>query len=443
MMIHKYKKCKAFGLGIVISFAALLAATDNGVAGFVEHKGGPSIKSDMFADNLLASFDAIPVLDYEQAARFPEEYDFFTLDDGDKLDTIKNRLSDPKLLKGQYSYKDDIGNTNTVSDEYAPYYHTYYRLEELRNVALSYKPEPDALKQMRHDAKYKNYGTALFPGNEDKVRSFTMFTQKNSENTKTSYKSGAVRPGIRQVLFYNRDGYKTLDAMPIGFFTIDTMRDLRKDREVREAVDNREPLKIAAWFETKMLMPIQNTTIQLPKETITIAGGESVGQTIARNRRASFLQETIVEAIKTTAYVQIKSADALQFLGFPNAESSDYTGDSLMKSLVGSDVNFVKTDKGYFTFDGPFLSGVTGANNSSVDLDLNSSIRLNFVARDVFSQMLSMYQQVLAMRLKLMVVYSAYRDSPKVNEDDSGKGLVRQTYEEVLEKRKQLDSFTN
>ena len=79
------------------------------------------------------------------------------------------------------------------------------------------------------------------------------------------------------------------------------------------------------------------------------------------------------------------------------------------------------------------MSGDKGAN-----VDINSDIKANFVARNVFSQLLSTYQQVLAARLKLLAAASLYNNSPKTKGDDSGIGQIRQIYLMDKEERENI-----
>lgn len=433
---------KRIFLSSVLSLGLMSLVSFEALAQMPEHIGGPDINADKYSDNLLATFGAVPIVDWESASLYVDEASLYQLKDNNEFKDVQDDISDPKTLKGEFTFVDDAGNTVIANEGETNYHHPYSRLDELRQIALSYKPEPEALKMMRHDNVNKGEGTSLYPGNEDKVRSFTDYTNKTSENTVSYYKGSPVRPGIKQILFYNRDGYQTLEAMPIRTIELNMMDKLTEQREESANFDEREPLKIAAWFEHKLLMPLKDITVELKTETATITGNEEVARSILSDRRKSFLQESILDALRTSAYVQIRSGELLDVLGLPATDGVEPPRENLMNSLIGEGVKFVKTDKGYYTFDGPFISAVTPTNNSSVDTDLNSSLRINFIARDIFAQMLANYQQLLAARLQLQVASSTLLSSPKLSDDESGMGVIRKAYQAELDRREQLEELS-
>ena len=284
-------------------------------------------------------------------------------------------------------------------------------------------------------------GTSLYPQTYDISRNFSdVFTTGTSENRNWEFSGGEQRPGIRQILFFNKDGYQTLDSYEIKPVTVDIMADYRTANE--KFKDDRSPLKIAAWLEKKLLMPFgshgEPVTWTTPKTTVTLVGGESVGESVIKNRRQAFLQENIIEAIKTSAYLQLKTGNILDFLGRPQAPDGAGTygvgadNRNLMTSLIGEDITF-EFDLTRYRFKGDFMSGNKGAN-----VDINSDIKANFIARNVFSQLLSTYQQVLAARLKLLAAASLYHNSPKTRGDDSGIGQIRQIYLMDKEERENI-----
>ena len=443
------------------------------------------IKNDnKYADGLLTDFAAVPIVDVKSARLFDSETKtVYPLTDRDKFSDIEGKLSDSAFLQGYYTFTEDsaevgkTGKTVEVGTEHkGKYHHPYSRLEEIRQVTLSYKPEPELLNKMRFDGEDKNAGTSLYPGNKDETRSFDIDNseKQNSENTVQNPNGGvAVHPGIKQILFYNRNGYQylnpldaslaggsgdsaeivketlpNLQAMPIGVINLEMMDGLTEQREKETdgyPLDDREPLKMAAWFEHKLLMPLKNIKVVVNDKEKLLSGSEEMSKAILAKRRKSFLQESVLDALRVSAYVQIKSARLIDAFGMPEAENGiDRTEEEkkkdLMYSLIGKDVTFTKTDAGSpsgYSFSGPFLYAVSPKENTSVDADLNSSLRANFVARDLFMQMLASYQQILAARLRLRVASSMVADSPRLEEDKEGVGAMQALYEAELEKRKE------
>ena len=164
------------------------------------------------------------------------------------------------------------------------------------------------------------------------------------------------------------------EITPIEF---DMMKEFREKRGItREGT----PLEIAAWFEDKVLL--------------RVGFGRVNDDTIMRKRRTSYLQESIIEALDTVSYVEIRMAEVLDILGYPNAEDGfEKKEPNLMSTLVGD-----------FTYD-PVEQRFKGKDESFIgkDMDLNGTIKSNFIARHTFSQLLSVYQQVLAAKLKFLV----------------------------------------
>jgi len=404
-----------------------------------DYKPVSRVISEVYADNLLATFGDIPVLDAEIAALFFKEEQAFTLKSENRLFNLSYNI--PFNMKSAFVYDVyDGAQLRVVPDiiNYMGIYthtHPFHRLEEIRQMFISFKPEPEGLKKMF------DTGTSLYPETYDLSRNFTPgLTTATSENRWWEFSGGEQHPGIRQILFFNKDGYQTLDSYEIKPVTIDLMADYRRANE--KFKDDRSPLKIAAWLEKKLLMPFGSqqdpVTWTTPKTTVTLVGGESVGDTVIKNRRQAFLQENIIEAIKTSAYIQLKTRDILDFLGRPQAPEGAGTygvgpdNRNLMTSLLGEDITFA-LDLTKYRFQGDFMSGDKGAN-----VDINSDIKANFVARNVFSQLLSTYQQVLAARLKLLAAASLYNNSPKTKGDDSGIGQIRQIYLMDKEERENI-----
>lgn len=429
-------------LGSALSVGLIFAAVTAWAQQMPAHFGGPSVNMNKYSDNLLATFGAVPIVDTESASLFNSEKSFYQLKENNSFSDIQNQISDKELLKGEYTFVDDAGKQVVVNKGANDYYHPYSRLEELRQVALSYKPEPAALNAMRHDTLNKGEGTSLYPGNKDDIRAFDGYINRTSENVATYYKGAAVNPGIKQILFYNRDGYQTLQAMPIRTIDLQMMEDLAKQREESATFDEREPLKIAAWFEHKLLMPAKDVTVTINGRERLLTGGEEMAKSMMSKRRRSFLQESILDALRTSAYVQIKSTELIDVIGLPASDGAQPPQENLMNSLIGEGVTFSKKEKEYYTFDGPFLSAVTPTGNSSVDTDLNSSLRVNFIARDIFMQMLANYQQVLAARLRLRVAASLMKDPPKLSDDEAGVGAVQKIYNEEMQKRKDMQKIS-
>ena len=455
--------------------AGLLSIASMSVAGEVPKHTGGSITNDLYSDNLLEIFGAIPVIDWESAALNAKEEPFYQLKEDNEFDKIKNRISDKKFLKAKYEYYDDsvmndetltgddgdyyrfiAKNPNTtqtyfdfaktkgddalvkVEDDAEDYYHPYSRLEELRQVALSYKPVPKVFDGMLYDGIHKGKGTTIYPGNKDNNR-----VEGAADNDNAT--GDTVNPGIKQILYYNRDGYQydntgtpALNAMPISVFDLHMMDGLTKQHEDAGTVDNREPLRMAAWFEHKLLMPPKDLTVSLNNKDVKLSGGEEVAKRLLAKRRNSFLQESILDAFRTTAYVQLKNIEMLDYWGLPAANGALPPDNNLMKSLIGKNIKIADKDKKKYKFEGPFMSSVSASDNQSVDTDINSSLRINFVARDMFMQMLANYQQVLASRLRLHVAVAMVASTPKLTGDDAGKGAVQKIYEEELELRKKM-----
>ena len=404
-----------------------------------EYKPVPNVISEVYADNLLATFGDIPVVDAEIAALFFKEEQAFTTKRQYKVLNLSYTV--PSAIRAAFTYNVYDGAQRRIVPDLINYMgiythtHPFHRLEEMRQMLISFKPEPEGLKKMF------DLGTSLYPENYDLSRNFSRgFTTATSENRKLDFSGGEQHPGIRQILFFNKDGYQTLDSYEIKPVTVDIMAEYRRANE--RFKDDRSPLKIAAWLEKKLLMPFGShgdpVTWTTPKTTVTLMGGESVGDTIIKNRRQAFLQENIIEAIKTAAYIQLKTGDILDFLGRPQAPDGAGTygvgsdNRNLMRSLVGEDITFA-LDLTRYRFQGDFMSGNKGAN-----VDINSDIKANFVARNVFSQLLSTYQQVLAARLKLLAASSLYNNSPKTKGDDSGIGQIRQIYLMDKEERENI-----
>ena len=420
----------------VCGIVAVLAAPKAALA--FDYKPVSRVISEVYADNLLATFGDIPVVDLEIASLFSKEEAPFTLKDDFKVFNLSYTV--PSMIKAAFAYNVYDGAQRRIVPDlinYMGHYthtHPFHRLEEMRQISISFKPEPDKLKQMF------DKGTTLYPLSYDRSRSFGLLTTATSENRLWGGLGSEQHPGIRQILFFNKDGYQTLDSYEIKPVTIDMMEDYRKANE--KFKDDRSPLKIAAWLEKKLLMPFGShgdpVTWTTPKTTVTLVGGESVGDTVIKNRRQAFLQENIVEAIKTAAYIQLKTGDILDFLGRPHAPDGAGTYGvgkdkrNLMTSLVGDNVTF-DLDLTAYRFKGDFMSGNKGAN-----VDINSDIKANFVARNAFSQLLSTYQQVLAARLKLLAAASLYNSSPKTRGDDSGIGQIRQIYLMDKEERENI-----
>ena len=423
----------------IVAACSIFAVFTGKPAHAFDYKPVPNVISEVYADNLLATYGDIPVLDAEIAALFFKEEQAFTLKSENRILNLSYVI--PSNIRAAFAYNVYDGAQRRIVPDIINYMgiythtHPFHRLEEIRHMFISFKPEPEGLKRMF------DTGTSLYPQTYDISRNFSdVFTTGTSENRKWEFSGGEQRPGIRQILFFNKDGYQTLDSYEIKPVTVDIMADYRTANE--KFKDDRSPLKIAAWLEKKLLMPFgshgEPVTWTTPKTTVTLVGGESVGESVIKNRRQAFLQENIIEAIKTSAYLQLKTGNILDFLGRPQAPDGAGTygvgadNRNLMTSLIGEDITF-EFDLTRYRFKGDFMSGNKGAN-----VDINSDIKANFIARNVFSQLLSTYQQVLAARLKLLAAASLYNNSPKTRGDDSGIGQIRQIYLMDKEERENI-----
>ncbi|MBR7158680.1 MAG: hypothetical protein IKD08_03240 [Alphaproteobacteria bacterium] len=300
-----------------------------------------SVTPEAYASGIMYSLDAMPIHDGASYALYDVDKSIFQLKDSDQFGNIKNKVSDEKYLPT------------------AP----YHSLENLKNVALSYRLPTDIIKEM------EKAGKTQYPG-EDNTRpsGILWFLPQDNSNK---------RPGIRQILFNPSEDYTAMEEYEITPIEFDMMKEFREKRGItREGT----PLEIAAWFEDKVLL--------------RVGFGRVNDDTIMRKRRTSYLQESIIEALDTVSYVEIRMAEVLDILGYPNAEDGfEKKEPNLMSTLVGD-----------FTYD-PVEQRFKGKDESFIgkDMDLNGTIKSNFIARHTFSQLLSVYQQVLAAKLKFLV----------------------------------------
>ncbi len=320
--------------------------------------GNVQVLPEAYASGSMYSLDALPIFDGASYELYDVDASLFTLKDSDKFSNIKNRISDEKYLPS------------------AP----YHSLETLKNVALSYKLPTAIIKEMKKEGKTQ------YPG-EDNTRpsGILWFLPKDNSNK---------RPGIRQILFNSEDGYTSVEEYKITPINMDFMKDFRTQRGITRAGS---PLELAAWFEQKVLL--------------RVGQGRVNDDTIMRKRRKAYLQESIIEALDTVSYVEIRLADTLAILGYPNSEDGFIKQEpNLMSALVGD-----------FTYD-TLGKKFKGAGDTFIgqDMDMNGTIRSNFIARHTFSQLLSIYQQLLAARLKFLVASTVHS------------GIPTQTGEELL-----------
>ena len=334
----------------ICSLLSFILLFTNNSFSFSIGSGDIRVTPESYASGIMYSLDALPIHDSASYSLYEVDSELFTLRDSDNFNRNKNRISDETYLP-------------TVP---------YHSLETLKNVALSYKLPTSIIKEMKKEGKTQ------YPG-EDNTRPSGILWFLSQDKTNK-------RPGIRQILFNSEEDYTSLEAYEITPIEFDMMKEFREKRGEQRSGS---PLEIAAWFEEKVLL--------------RVGLGRVNEDTLMRKRRTAYLQESIIEAIDTVGYVEIRLAEILDILGYPNSEEGLAKKEpNLMSSLVGD-----------FTYDtlGQKFRG-KGEKFIGKDMDMNGTIKANFIARHTFSQLLSVYQQILAARLKFLVASSLMSGFP-------------------------------